>query len=257
MIDFNIIKTGLDNKQINLLKEIADALRAPIDGCVNPHSDICSEAFVDDFVNRLKLYHALNEDALKKKTFEYAFEKSSKAAGRNASVNENSVNAGGDVIVNGVSFSLKTEAAKNISGKYIVISKLMEARWVRDCNSAADYADGIICHVVRHIQKYERVIMLRALKKDQDHYEYRLIEIPYELLCSIYNIKKENISISQKGKKSIASIPIHYKGKIAFTLKLDLSVEKITIRKLPEKMCKRHGAWIIPIRRVVALADAS
>ena len=74
--------------------------------------------------NRLVLHHVLSEELLKKIIFEYAFVKANIEAGKKAKKVNSPVNPGSDAVVDGVDFSLKTEASSNINQSSITISKL-------------------------------------------------------------------------------------------------------------------------------------
>ncbi len=130
----------LNGGQLDLLFEMATCMGSTIKEVVSKDSDILTEEFRANFSNRLLVHHATHEEKFKKKSFEYAFCAASRSAGRQARMTSDPTNPGADVIVEGRSFSLKTEAAAGISENNITISKLMEARWIRDCKSKKDFA---------------------------------------------------------------------------------------------------------------------
>jgi hypothetical protein len=177
-----------------LLVEFAEALQRDLQVQVNKASDILTPEFVEDFSGRVIAYHAMHEEKMTKKTFEYVFCKASRAAGRDADITGSPVSPGGDVTVNGVKFSLKTEAAQGISRKSITISKLMEARWIRECHSGADFAKESTTRVGGHLDHYERMITLRAFDEPDGTVEYDLIEIPLELLRKVKDMKHTDFS---------------------------------------------------------------
>jgi len=134
-----ILINQLSPERISLLVEMGHALTRSVVADISSDSDIVVRAFERDFSGRLLLFHAMHDAALTKKTFEYFFCGSSRVAGRDVVLTENSVYPGEDVVVNGVKFSLKTEGGKSIRHSAIHISKLMEARWIRECHSADDF----------------------------------------------------------------------------------------------------------------------
>ncbi len=246
---YDILKeafTGLNREQAHLVKEIAQSLAQNVYSKISPHSDICSERFCSEFETRLKLYHSLNNDALKKKTFEYTFALSSRKDLKVADIQENSVHAGADVIVNGIPFSLKTEASRSILANRIKISKLMEARWIRECSSTVDIVEGLHKRVVPHLEKYERIIVLRAIKYHENSYQYRLLEVPKKVLLLVEKLSSDDFTPITKHGSSRADV--YENNKKLFRIGIDGSVEKVTIEHLLEDCCVFHGEWIIPLK---------
>ena len=112
---------------------MARAMTVDIEEYLNENSDIISSEFATNFSNRLLIHHATHTEKFAKKAFEYAFMNASIATGKSAKIISSSTNPGTDVVVDKVNFSLKTEASARINRKKITISKLMEARWIREC----------------------------------------------------------------------------------------------------------------------------
>lgn len=235
---------GLDSGQIDLLVEMANALKQVIESKINPDSDVLTAHFTSVFSNRLKLYHATHAEKFKKKTFEYAFQQASIAAGRVATINPDSTYPGSDIVVDGVSFSLKTEAAKSINKHRIKISKFMEARWIRDCKSKRAFAKAIKTQIIPHLSNYERILVLRAFDTSDGRVKYDLIEVPKAILMQMEKLKEKDFSPRTKNGSTVAFVK---KGKeTVFKLRLDGSVEKVTIEQLLVKRCIFHGSWLIP-----------
>lgn len=241
----NLDVSHLTREQLQIITEIVNAFKIPVQATAYPAGGLCTDKFFSDFQSRLVLYHAINEDAMKKKAFEFAFAKSCNAEGRNATVTENPVIAAADVIVGQERFSCKTEASAGMNANFITISKLMEARWIRGCQSGEDFCNGIKSNVVPHLMRYERIIMLRAFKRG-GVYDYRLVEIPLNLLLSVYNVQPWDFSTRTSNGSTSAKIALP--DGTSFLLRLDGSVEKVTISGFPERMCYIHGTWSIPIR---------
>lgn len=239
------IVSNLKPTQIALLLEMARAMTVEIEEYVNKNSDIISFEFATNFSNRLLIHHATHTDKFGKKAFEYAFVNASIATGRTAQVISSSTNPGTDVVVDRINFSLKTEASARINRKKITISKLMEARWIRDCNTREDFANGVTNRVVSHLQQYQRILILRAYSVSESQIKYELIEIPHSLLLGIRNLTANDFTTRTANGSCRASV---YIGKNkAFTLSLDGSVEKVTILGLDIDLCLYHASWIIPI----------
>lgn len=224
-----------------LLLELAQALTRTIDVKAERGSDILSTAFVEDFTGRVLAYHAMHEEKMTKKTFEYVFCGASRAAGRAAEITGSPVNPGADVTVDGSKFSLKTEAAQGISADTITISKLMEARWIRECRTGADFAREVSSHVGGHLDHYERMLTLRAFDLEDGSVEYSLVEIPLTVLRQVRTLRPADFSERTKNGGSSAKVTVN--GRPAFTLRLDGSVEKITVSGLRVDVCRKHGSW--------------
>jgi len=224
---------------------MANSLRATIEEKLNPQSDIASAVFAEDFRNRLTLYHALNEDALKKKTFEFAFCGALRAAGRNAVVIANATHPGRDIEVDGIAYSCKTEASQGINKELLTISKLMEARWIRDCATSAHYLAQVKDRVLAHLGEYQRIFVLRAFKLPDGRYEYHLVEIPKSVLMQIGDLREQDFS--PRTVNGSSSARVFDQGAQSFILRLDGSVEKVTLSALRTRLCISHAVWKVPV----------
>lgn len=236
----NII-SQLSPERVRLLIEMGHALTRSVMAEVAPDSDIVVSAFERDFSGRILLFHAMHDAALTKKTFEYFFCGSSRAAGRHASQTENSVYPGEDVVVDGRKFSLKTEGGRSISRTAIHISKLMEARWIRDCQNAEDFCTLSKERICSHLGHYERIISLRSFLTNSK-VRYELVEIPKKVLLGISRLRPSDFSARTSNGSSSAKV-CGSNGNPLFVLSLDGSVEKVTVRNLPLHLCRVHANW--------------
>ncbi len=237
--------TPLDEGQLRLLIDMAAALSADMESWVDSGSDIVSPAFDSNFSNRLRLHHATNAQKFNKKVFEYAFDAASRASGRASKIVSNPTNPGADVEVDGVPISLKTEAAASISSARITISKLMEARWIRDLQSAEDCAVAVRTRVLEHLSGYRRILTLRAFDVEGPAVRYELWEIPIDVLAGMAELTAPDFSGPNAGSGS-ATATVQLDGALAFNLVFDGSVEKVTIRGLETSLCYRHAWWVVP-----------
>lgn len=235
---------GMDVPQLELLLAVGRALLSPIEQWVGGDSDLMGNRFGDHFANRLRIYHATHVEKLNKKAFEYAFAAASVLAGRKAVVTEDSTTAGADVVVDGIPFSLKTEASSGIDRAAITISKLMEARWIRECETGEDFARETTSRVTAHLSRYRRILMLRAFDETELAFRYELLEIPVEVLLALRTLTAADFSPRTKNGSSRASVRVA--GKQAFLLRLDGSVEKVTVSGLDVRLCRPHAWWVIP-----------
>lgn len=239
---------ALTVEQQAIVREVILSLRQTVRSDIHQDSDICSDDFVCDFQNRLLLYHALTEQPLTKKAFEYTLCKSFEGSGRSARIEANDVNSGADIYVSEIGrISLKTEGGKSINPEKIVISKFMEARWIRDCTTTNDMCDNTKDKFKHHLAEYDRIFTLRSFNDaDNNSIEYRLVEIPKAVLESIQNLEVGDFSEIRASGSSSATVS--RSGTKILTVALDGSVEKVTIRNLLVSECFTHGAWNIPIK---------
>ncbi len=230
--------------QVELLLEMARAMMRHVEETPNPASNIAVEAFRINFRNRLLLHHAANESKLTKKAFEYAFRAASAAAGRSAVIVDSQTNPGTDVVVDGESFSLKTEAARSLRANFITISKLSEGRWIQQCGSTEELAEATVARVPSHLLQYDRILTLRARNLAAASVLYDLVEIPRSVLLNVQNLKADDFSPRTAQGGSTASVSVD--GQRAFTLRLDGSDGKVTISNLDIGLCLRHCSWAVP-----------
>ncbi|MFP4219502.1 MAG: hypothetical protein ACLFQ7_03290 [Phormidium sp.] len=238
----NALKKLTDN-QIRILAELAEKLGNSIEKPTKIDSDFVTQEFWEDFSAQLLAYHAFHEEKLTKKAFEYLMMASSNATQKTAKLIKNPNHPGQDIIIDNINFSLKTEGSKSIKRDELTISKLMEARWIRDCKTKQQFVQGIQDHIMSHLSSYERIFCLRSFDRD-DYLEYELVEIPLDLLKSVSQIQASHLGRLTKNGGCSANV-IH-QGEKAFTLRLDGSVEKVTIANIKIKNCIRHTVWKIP-----------
>lgn len=192
------------------------------------------------FSTRLAAHHASSGVALKKENFEHILEQSFKRTGHDAKRTESMVHRGADLEVDGAHFSLKTEAAKGLNPKSITISKLMEARWIRELASPDDVPDQVKQRILPHLDEYDRIFMLRSYG-DESKVRYDLREIPKEVLAEVANLKAEDFGKITKAGGTSANVNLN--GQKAFKLVLDGSVEKVTVSGLDIDLCPLHAWW--------------
>jgi Type II site-specific deoxyribonuclease len=236
----------LTDGQRTLILEMSQYLKIPIERQILDGSDIAVPSFIETFENRLLLHHATNDDKLKKKAFEFAFKRASQAAGKVANIVSSQTNPGADVIVDGVHFSCKTEGSSGIHPTRLTISKLMEARWIRECRTSKDFARSVSGRVAHHLQQYERIISLRGISQPvTNSVFYELLEIPLDVLRACGSLMPRDFLPRTKSGGSAAWVSI--RGKRVFRLILDGSVEKVTITNLNRDQCICHAEWTVPL----------
>lgn len=236
---------GLPDGRLGLLTEMATALGREVVSEVATGSDLATPAFDADFSGRLLLFHAMHDAPLTKKTFEYTFVGALRADGREAHATANAVHAGEDVVADGVKFSLKTEGGKSIRRDAVHISKLMEARWIRECRTGRDFAAGVREHVVGHLQHYERIVTLRSFR-GAGRVTYELVEIPRDVLLRVGDLRARDFSPRTRSGGSGVTVTDEH-GDRLFTLTIDGGSEKITVGRLTLDACEVHAAWTVEL----------
>ncbi len=234
----------LDDSTCAVLETIVAGLATRFDEVIEKDTDIVTAVFARNFRTRLQLHHATHEEVFKKKTFEFAFKAASIVAGRTAEMDQDVTSAGYDVKVDGVRYSLKTESGKRPSSTQIKISKLMEARWIRECRTGEDYLANM-AKVAKHFSHYDRVLMLRSchITVPFRGVRYDLWEIPHTLLRLVTTIKSGDFSVRLKSGTS--TVIVKSDGMDVFKLRLDGSVEKITLERLQLTVCRKHASWAV------------
>jgi hypothetical protein len=190
------------------------------------------------------MHHAIHEERMNKRAFEYAFKYACEADHRRVRLNTDPINSAEDLWLDGEAFSLKTQADKNIKSGSIYIQKLMEARWIRDCSTQEEFAREASTRISKHLASYQRILVLRAFEYSRTLVVYDLVEIPRDLLMRIGTLKPEDFSPRNKYGSSGANV--YDERGVAFRVLLDGSVEKVRIFNLRADRCKQHGQWRIP-----------
>ena len=99
----------------------------------------------------------------------------------------------------------------------------MEARWI-------NFEKACKTRIMRHLSSYEKILVLKAFDQVDEHFEYQLIEIPIDLLKLIGSINSHQFL--KRTDSGGTSAKVLHGGRHIFTLRLDGSVEKITIAGL-------------------------
>jgi hypothetical protein len=242
------ITAGLDvlpHSRLRMIASVVRALKTPADVEIGRETDIVDARFAETMANLLVLHHALHEEPLSKKRFEYVFRQCLIEQGHEASLNEAPGTLTYDVIGAGRRWSLKTEAARGISRQQVKIEKLMEARWIRECATAEDCAREVRDRLPGHMRGYDRILVLRAFV-ETDATEYTLEEVPINVLQKCFAEAKPDMFERRKKSPSFGA-DFYEPGETtrAFRMLLDSSVEKVRIW-FDLARCLHHGRWVIP-----------
>ena len=230
---------GHDETAIRFVLEMIDNSKIVVETTTHP-SDIVNPLFNTRFIASFIIHHTINQHRLDKKAFEYSFRDALRATARKAELDPSDTNPGADIAVDDVPMSLKTEGSKGIRLDRIVISKLMESAWMKPYKSLGEFHASIAKQILPHFKKYDRMFMLRVFPIENGQH-YVLVEIPMEVLRSVKDVKKKDLSPLTKAKGT--SAVVRWKGKTAWTLRFDGSDDKITLTDLPTSLCRVHGEW--------------
>lgn len=241
---------GITARRRRLLDEIAEALKLTVPfPFIHEESDLVTEEFSDEFCARLLVHHAMSEEKLTKKSFEYFLCETGRSCGIEASIASVADDAGADIQYNGESWSLKTEAAKNIRRERMTISKLMEVNAIRDNYPEQESrVTEIQRRLKEHADRYDRILVLRAhaLAHPRCSIEYELVEIPKELLLAAAEKNLRASDVKHHNSKGFRAVVSDKHGHI-LDLVLDGSDEKVTIANLNVGRCLAHARWTIPV----------
>jgi len=239
------------------LNELSDSQLAWTEGIINqfklkpdlqrnPESDLIIPCGLEMFGDALQIHHCLSTEALSKDRFEYAFDRVLNLCGIPAMLAAKG-NPGHDITINGVPFSLKTQADRNLRRNYLHISKFMElgkGAWATERDLI-----GLRDQFFRHMRSYDRVLQLRRLTNTETLQEYELVEIPKELLLQAKRGVLAMMHDSTQTPKPGTCSVVDGSGRLLFELYFDGGAErKLQIRRLDKRNCLVHGVW--GIRRI-------
>ena len=139
-----------------------------------------------------------------------------------------------DLEVEGVRLSLKTETGEGTHPRRIAITKL--------CTTEREpwTAEQLVQRVVEHLERYDMIIMLRAVWK-LPLITYQLLEIPIDLLRLVRTAEPIGVG-KRRGRKSLGA-DVLSGGEVAFHVHFDASDGKCQIRNLPVSRCTLIDTW--------------
>lgn len=241
----------MESAKQHILSNVEKALNEDHTCWRNPKSWIVNDSFLDMFACCLKAHHATHsaKKRANKKQFEYIFEASCNWRGIEAVIEEKQkrpedVHLLGDIQED---FQLKSEAAKNLKCEEIYISKYREARAIRDCTTKKKLIEFIHDVIIPHTQSYKSIFMLRSQKiPRKEQVQYKLLEIPTEVVRSISGVKSQHIQI-HRGKNKSYTVKTYIPGKKDFVMDWYFcgGVEKVSVKNLHIKSCLEHANWTV------------
>jgi hypothetical protein len=237
----------LTSNQLRMVSSVVQSLQIPIEYTAAASSDLVDSQFAEVISNFLVLHHALHEEALNKKPFEYVLKQCLLAQGNDARLNPAPGESAYDVEGKGIRWSLKTEAAKGISPATVKIEKFMEARWVREATTPELCSAQVRTKIPSHMQGYDRILVLRAFQRI-DGMVYQLEEIPKSRLMECF-LTATPALFERKGKSPSFGADFYLNDSTlrVFRVLLDSSVEKIRLW-YSYQHCIHHGTWRVPMK---------
>jgi hypothetical protein len=243
---------NLTATQLGLVNHMARAMaEGEVEIVRSDSTDIVDEPFADTFANFLLLHHAIYGGALNKESFEYVFTVANEASGRKATRNRLRGSNTHDLTVDGVRWSLKTEAGSTTSPNRLYIAKWMEARFIRECTNPAECA-AAMRRIVDHMDGYERIIALQAImNKERTRTLYRLVEVPREQVVRLGTLSHEHFQKPGSRRSYGANLPRSGVDDVVtkaedrvLRVLLDSSAEKVRMW-FEADACKVHASWAL------------
>lgn len=244
---------GLEESQIGWLEEIAKQLTRPHTFERDPTSDFMSECMLKEIGDGIRLHHCFSKAAFAKDKFEFLMERAASLCGVQAEMAPPG-NPGYDIIINGETFSLKTQADKSIKRGYIWLSKFMELGKGQWSDKDEDLI-GLRDKFLSHMKSYQRIMVLRTLSRAPKDWEYELVEIPKALLERSADGRLEMTHSSRQMPKPGYCYVSDDFGKPMYKLYFDAGSErKLQIKAIDISNCIIHGRWRFPPEELVAEA---
>lgn len=245
---------NLSDVQLDIIDDITRQLAVLPQYDLNPQSDFINDGMLWGLGDTLRIHHCFSAEAFTKDRFEHALERSANINGVKAARAARG-NPGQDLTINGVNFSLKSEARADIKIDFAHISKFMElgrGTW----SDQIEQLDGLRDQMFRHMNSYDRITMLRRLtprfKDGNEHYE--LVEIPKALLLeSATGVMKMMTNSVQSPKPGSCQV-LDKHGKLKFELYFDGGTErKLQIKHIRKSLCIVHATWVFPAYQPIVL----
>ena len=139
-----------------------------------------------------------------------------------------------DLSVAGVRLSIKSETGKATKIDNISITKLCTTE------TGTWDAKSLVAHTIAHIHRCDRMLMLRAIWKDEG-FDYQLVEIPLSLLSRMNEVEFFEVGTRQ-GRRSLATDIMDGNRKL-FRVHFDGADGKCQIHGLLVELCSVLRKW--------------
>jgi hypothetical protein len=143
-----------------------------------------------------------------------------------------------DLLIGTTRISLKTETGLGTNPKLVNITKLCTTE------TGSWESNSLIEHALKHLSKYEHMLMLRAIWRNE-MLHYQLVEIPLDLLKLMANFTVSLVG-KREGRKSMAT-DIYYEKEKVFRVHFDGADGKCQIHRLPINYCHMLLEWDQPL----------
>lgn len=235
----------LSQRKLAYVSSVVTGLLGEMTEKRNPNSDLVSPVFLEEFGIHLLGHHGTSARPLTKEQFERAMERVMNLAGHKAQRSPMG-NPGHDITIDGVKFSLKTQADAHLKPDALWISKFMElgkGAW----SDKPEELEGLRTQFLTHMQNYERILSLRAWERTEfgkTFWHYELVEIPKALLQEAAKGKLEMRMESSQNPKPGYCVVHDGLGDTKFALYFDGGTErKLQIKDLRKELCVVHAEW--------------
>jgi hypothetical protein len=139
-----------------------------------------------------------------------------------------------DLLVGTARLSIKSETGKATRREKISITKLCTTEtgeWT---------VIALVKHAVAHIERHDRMLMLRAIWKSRV-FDYQLVEIPIDLLKRMKDAQFDQVGV-RRGRRSVGG-DVVIEGEIVFHVHFDGADGKCQVRSLLMSRCKLLREW--------------
>ncbi|MEM8638344.1 MAG: restriction endonuclease [Cyanobacteria bacterium P01_G01_bin.54] len=230
----------LTSGQLHWIQRIVSVYSADHKFILNK-SEFLDEATLQNFGDAIRVHHSFSSEPFSKDKFEYVFVNVLNLSGHQAALAPRG-NPGHDITIDTIKLSLKTQADKNIKENILWISKFMElgkGKW----GNNPDDLEGLRKQFLRHLENYERILILRAIQKAPT-WKYELVEIPIDVLkLALEGELEMKIESKQFPKPGYCYVRDQQKKRV-FDLYFDGGSErKLQIKNLDKRYCHVHAKW--------------
>ena len=231
---------GFADAQVRQLRNVALAMNQPIRFTRGDGSTLVVGGFEAEFRARLQAHHGTHTSGMDRLAFESALFAACQQAGFAVAFAPSRTTRFWDLTIQGEQASVKTTQAKKLKRDVIEVSKLSEAAWIQDVRGARDRRLKTLELFKEFSDAVKRWYVLRIFETDPS-WEYELLEIPVWIFGAPVQALPVD-AFDSDGPRIAVKDPTTEQS--LFTLVLDRSDAKITIKHLPIASCTVHGNWM-------------
>ena len=245
--EVNRLAADMDENELGALVAVARSLSRPVAVRYLVETDIMPPAAVEALAVQAKLHHASSSRALAKDACEEAILSAVLGSGLDARLARKN-NPGHDMVIAGQLVSVKTQGDQTISDNLVKIHKRMEAGR-GDWPTTVEGFEELKLQVADHLSRYDRIIMVRRLKRPRGH-RYEVLEVPIPLLLEAVT-SPVVISRSTKGNTPYAREPsasvfsTSATGRKRFKMQFDGGGERKIAASVDKRLCTVIATFVI------------